>query len=348
MPEASSTLEISLKGGYFGESTFARFMAQIPNLQEFRGECSSWTPCQTVNVLLRYASHSLVSLTLTQPFIGLSVGRKKPFPSYHGVCVGSLRDFYVLTSIRIDVPMLVENYRTLLDEDGDCVSSNEDEAREEDDENSDEDEEELSSTWYIDIAEERQIVHRLIDVLPSSAQSLTLEMLASSAIMQQMLHRVPERKADRLPNLREIFYECEERCTIGIEEECERVGLSVVQVLKYGDFKNFRRDSLDSENSNDRMVERDDWADCEDPGSWYDYHGYSIFEAQQALYWEGILEDEDAAHDTEYTQLYRDIKDFEWLTSQADVAAHDCADTQVHRDVEDFEWLVSQAESLRN
>lgn len=146
MPRASKILDISWKGA-FDEQSFAEHMARIPNLLEFHCEHSCWTPRRTCATLLRYAAHSLESLTLTEPFVGTVLHQYNAY-------IGSLRGFRALKTIRIDVPMVIDNVADVLwSNDSDCsVDVGEGEA------DSEIDEDERPSTWYIDAAEQKQIV----------------------------------------------------------------------------------------------------------------------------------------------------------------------------------------------
>ena len=256
-------------------------------------------PWRIVASLLRSASHSLVSLTLTGSPMGSTVHDFDCIQN-HTSFIGSLRGFAVLATIRIDVLMLTDiaikdlrrQHVTRLESD------------ETDSESGDE---EIPSTWYLDVAEERNVVHQLINVLPASAESLTLEMLASRTLLQQLLSRLPDRKTERLPKLRQIYYECDEHCVIGVEDECLAAGVEIVQVLKYGDTKNWRRDSLESEESNNEFVNDDDWYyDNDYPYCEYEenFDQYLIKKAEE--------EAEDQVYmDEQLEQVYGDINDFE-------------------------------------
>ena len=309
---------MNLDGSSLVERSFADLMAQIPDLRGFWSEQSCWKPVRTVETLLRYASHSLVSLTLTGPFVG-------SYNNHHSdVYIGSLRGFKTLTTLRIDVPMLIDNAADVLCSNESTTSSSE-ETESEGDENG------LESTWYLDAAEKVQIVHSLINTLPSSTESLTLEMLASKTVMQQLLSRMPDRKTERLPNLHTIVYQCEERCVTGMEDECEAVGVRLVQTLKFGKFKNWRRDSLESEGP-DYNLTPDDWGyydsyDYDYHSSGYEYINHRSYYFDSPQYFIGLAEDEEESlrewerthsGDGELTQVYRDIEDFEWRISQAE------------------------------
>ena len=271
---------------------------------------------QTVKTLLRYASHSLVSLTLTGPYVGYDLLGSHYYKYYCNAYIGSLRAFKVLTTIRIDVPMLIDSPRYAVDSEGDESSNGETDGES--------DEEEVSTTWYLDAAEKGPIVHQLINILPASTESLALEKLASRTIMQQMLSRLPRRKADRLPKLKEVSYECEELLVIGMEAECEAVGLKLIQVLKYGDFKNIRRDSLpSSEASSDMRFEDYDCWCCASGGcyrsDYYESYGYDR-DPEMERYDVVLAEAEDTEQvwtDGELTHVYNDIEDFEWRIHQA-------------------------------
>lgn len=174
--------------------------------------------------------------------------------------------------------------------------------------------------WYLEVSKHTQIVHRLINILPASAEVLTLEMAADKIIMQQMLQRLPERKVERLPQLKEILYQSEERCVLDVEKACESVGVKVTQVFRYGDIKNIRRDSLDSEASID---EYGGWANY-DWRSWneeyYSYDGgtaYSSYAVDDHDHELRIAEAEDLVPETAPSVVYEDIAGFEWLISQA-------------------------------
>lgn len=144
--------------------------------------------------------------------------------------------------------------------------------------------------------------------------------------MLQMLSRVPRRKAERLPNLKEVSYECEERVVIGMEAECEDVGLSLVQVLKYGDVKNFRRDSLPSSDASSdmRFEDYDCW--CCTSGGCYRNHYYESYGYDQdpeierhnvVLAEAANSYSEHVSTDGELTQVFEDIEDFELRIQKA-------------------------------
>ena len=332
MPAASQNLQMRLERICLHDSLSRAFMAQIRNLRELRAEHSPWNPKQTVKTLLRYASHSLVSLTLTGPYLGDGISTDHQYEHYCNAYVGSMRAFKVLTTIRIDVPMLIDNPSWEFDSEGDELSS--------DETGSEFDEDELSSTWYLDAAEEGPIVHQLINVLPASTESLTLEMLASSTIMQQMLSRLPRRKAERLPKLKQVSYECEECTVIGMEAECEAVGLHLVQVLKYGDFKNVRRDSLPSSDASSdmRFEDHDCWC-C----------------AAGVCYQDGYYDDytESYPHEYENDDIDPEIERYNMILAEAESSYTEqvCTDgelTQIYKDIEDFEWRIDQAGDLAN
>jgi len=263
LPATSNIVVVDLDGCSFNANQLDTFLSRISNLRVFRfrdtrvdtGSWSypSWNPRQIVECLLRYASHSLSSLSITGDRTSYHRDRECLGPSCNAY-IGSLRGFGALRYITVDVFMLMDHLGShsidihnhdndnILDadvDDGDALGS--------------EDEDDcLSGTlstlaWYLEVSEHTQIVHRLINVLPASAETLTLEMAADKNIMQQMLRRLPERKAERLPQLKEISYQCEECCVLDIEKACESVGVKVTQVFKYGNIKNMRRDSLDSE-----------------------------------------------------------------------------------------------------
>ena len=287
LPATVGIITLSIDGCYSGVNVLTTVMSRIPNLQEFRYKNAGFNPSKPyregptsiVECLLQYASHSLVSLTI----VGYS-------GTYCSGYIGSLRGFRNLRHIQIDVPMLVEHPRKIIVGDrvfevtsgGIDISYNDNDwcmekAAEDIDTVSSEDESdvysdyEVPSTWYLDVAEQAPIVHQLTNVLPASAETLTLEMAADKNIMLQMLSRLPERKTERLPHLKEILYQCEERCVLGIEDECERLGLRVAQVLKYGAMKNCRRDSLDSE---DACAKWGWWLNYDDPDDTNYYYNY--------------------------------------------------------------------------
>ncbi|KAL8694600.1 MAG: hypothetical protein Q9218_000782 [Villophora microphyllina] len=183
------------------------------------------------------------------------------------------------------------------------------------------DEASLDGAWYLGISKHTQIIHRLINVLPASTEMLTLDMVADRNIMQQMLRRLPQRKAERLPRLREITYQCEERCTLGVEKACESVGVEVKQILKYGGFKNHRRDSLDSD---------DFWLDYDDQWGWWTGHYYNDYDEDHYHHYYSpwpevseeehlirLAEDDDRSPGIVPNVVYDDIAYFEWLVSLA-------------------------------
>lgn len=319
LPATSNIVTIVLDGCSLFAHHFDRFMSGIANLRDFqyrddRGNpgYAIWKPRGVVECLLRYSSHSLSSLT----FVGYS-------NSYHPF-MGSLRGFGVLRDIRIDVSMLMDypDDKTIDDDkdqsldviinDGDALGS-------------DDEDERFSDTlsepdWYLEVSEHTQIVHRLVNILPASAEVLTLEMAADRNIMQQMLRRLPERRAERLPRLKEIFYQSEEHCVLDVEKACESVGVKVTQVFKYGDIENIGRYSVDSEAS---MDEYGGWAnyDCRSwdeeyysYGSEYTDWSYSIDDHDHRML---IADAEDLISETVPNTVYEDIAGFEWLTSQA-------------------------------
>lgn len=162
-------------------------------------------------------------------------------------------------------------------------------------------------------------MHRLINILPASAEVLTLEMAADKNIMQQMLRRLPERRAERLPQLKEILYQSEEHCVLDVEKACESVGVKVTQVFKYGDIENIGRYSVDSEAS---MDEYGGWGnhDCR---SWDEEHysygseetdwSYSIDDQDHRML---IADAEDRISEIVPDAVYEDIARFEWQISQ--------------------------------
>ena len=135
--------------------------------------------------------------------------------------------------------------------------------------------EEVSIIWNIEASKEKPIVHRLIDLLPVSIENLALEMAADSNIIQQLLRRLPERKALRVPRLREISYECDERCLTGMEDSCAQAGITLVQTLKYGAIKNEPLDPSDVEERQFELwCQQDDMYYFAGEEGWYDYSGY--------------------------------------------------------------------------
>ena len=200
-----------------------------------RSTTSVWQPRSIVECLSQYASHSLRSLTMLQGRGDSYWYRENPVIS---VFIGSLRGFRALTSICIDVPMIMDSPNQV-PEDLDEVETPTDSEEDYDDS--------ISPTWYLDVSKDFKLAHSLINVLPASCQTLSLEMQADEHIMRQMLDRLPERKAVRLPNLERITYQCEERCVTGMEEACKIVGVELVQVLKFGGIKHQRRHSIESE-----------------------------------------------------------------------------------------------------
>jgi hypothetical protein len=323
LPATSNIVTIVLDGCYFYADHFVTFMSRIPNLRNFEyrdakdnSGHASWKPRRVVECLLRYASHSLTSLT----FIG--------YRASHHPHIGSLRGFRALSDIRIDVAMLMDP------PDNDGIDDQNDKSldadvNDRDTLGSDDEDDCLSDTisepaWYLEVSEHTQIVHRLINVLPASAETLTLEMAADKNIMQQMLRRLPERRAERLPQLKEILYQCEERCVLGVETACESVGVKVTQVFKYGDIKNIRRDSLDSEASID---ECGGW-DNHDWGYWNEYYAGR-----------GLTDDNSYANEDRLHQL---------CIAEAEDLVSETAPSAVYEDVARFEWLISQTPDLSN
>jgi len=244
------------------------------------------------------------------------------FYADHHPHIGSLRGFRALSDIRIDVSMLMDppDNDGIDDQNDKSLDAN---VNDRDTLGSDDEDDCLSDTisepaWYLEVSEHTQIVHRLINVLPASAETLTLEMAADKNIMQQMLQRLPERRAERLPQLKEILYQCEERCVLGVETACESVGVKVIQVFKYGDIKNIRRDSLDSEASIDECGgwENYDW------GYWNEYYagrGWTddnSYANEDRLHQLCIAEAGDLVSETAPSAVYEDIARFEWLISQ--------------------------------
>ena len=339
LPANLGIIALSIDGCYSGVNFLTTVMSRIPNLQEFRYKNAEFNPSKPcprapnsiVECLLQYASHSLVSLTI----VGYS-------DTYCSGYIGSLRGFKNLRYIQIDVPMLVEHPRKItvgdrvfeVASDGIDISYDDDDlcvekavydidAVSSEDESDVYSDYEVPSTWYLDVAEQAPIVHQLINVLPASAETLTLEMAADKNIMLQMLSRLPQRKAERLPHLKEILYQCEERCVLGIEEECEKLGLRVAQVLKYGAIKNGRRDSLDSEDSCAKWGWWLNYGDPDDCNRFiyndYDYDDY--IGAQDDINGSPdpslLAEAENAVSDDVPSCVYEDIEAFEWLVRQA-------------------------------
>ena len=337
LPATVGIITLSIDGCYSSVNFLTEVMSRIPNLQEFRYKNAGFNPSKPyprapssiVECLLQHASHSLVSLTI----VGYS-------GTYCSGSIGSLRGFKNLRHIQIDVPMLVEHPRKVIVNDmmfevaseGIDISYNDDDlcmekAVKDIDTVSSEDERdvysdyEVPSTWYLDVAEQASIVHQLINILPASAETLTLEMAADKNIMLQMLSRLPERKTERLPHLKEVLYQCEERCVLGIEDECERLGLRVAQVLKYGAIKNCRRDSLDSEDACARWGWWLNYNDPEDCNSYYDYDYNDDDVAEYASSGSPNpslnVEAENPVSDDVPSCVYEDIEAFEWLVRQA-------------------------------
>lgn len=124
--------------------------------------------------------------------------------------------------------------------------------------------------------------------------------------MQQLLFRLPERKAERLPNLKEILYECEEICVTGMEAPCQSVGVKLVQKLKYGRWKNQRRDSLASEEPDDMLVMAyEDFEEYMSYSECGDYVDYVDDYADRQDYEQRMIElheEDDPARDEELTQ----------------------------------------------
>ena len=334
----SNVHSLKLTRLHFPRRMLNAFFARISNLQEI--ECIDLTlntPRDLTEMLLRYASHSLSSLTL----VGSYGSRIRCEGHMTHAFIGCLRGFQTLKFIKLDLELLLDGPRRLMmDAEGirlrgdesygreDIAKSNEDQSDSDFDPPID-----LRSQWYLDIAEHTPVVHRLINVLPASAESLTLQGPTNKHVMQQLLCRLPERKVVRLPNIKEILYECAERCVIGMEKACEKVGVRVAQVLKYGDIKNQGGDSMSAtdfsgfENGDEGVIGWDDF-DGYDRTYWDDYYSYSGYLEERLP--DLIIEDE-AEHwsiegrtrlgkeiDEENVKVYEDIAYFEWLVSQAD------------------------------
>ena len=244
----------------------------------------TWTPRHLARTLLRHAGHSLTSLTLT----GVSARCKTDEEHLAHDWIGSLRDFRVLKSIRLDLDVLIDisatvnldseivQFSVVGDVDDNVVAMQIGDdffALNHFDWNR------RFAALYLDAAQYIPVVHRLINILPASAETIELEMQANGHIMQQLLDRLPERKAERLPNLKSISYECAERCTIGLEEACQAVGVQVTQVLKFGSSAFQRLDSLS--NSDFSGFEDGDeplctWDDFEDDRLLHDEYLWAI------------------------------------------------------------------------
>lgn len=125
MPAASQNLQMRLEPTYQHESSSAAFIDQTRNLRELHMESSWLNPMQTVKTLMCYASHSLVSLTLTSPYLRSDLLRSRHHKYHCNGYVGSLRPFQVLTTIRIDVSMLIDSPSCALNSEGDESSSGE-------------------------------------------------------------------------------------------------------------------------------------------------------------------------------------------------------------------------------
>lgn len=319
LPATSNIVKIVLDGCPFYAHRFDRFMSRVPNLRDFqfRNDRANpgyalWKPRHVVECLLRYASHSLSSLTL--------LGYRTSDRPY----IGSLRGFGALSDIRIDVSMLIDDPENKdIDDDKDKslgADFNGGDALGSDDEDDCLSDTMSEPAWYLELSERTQVVHRLINILPASAEVLILEMAANKNIMQQMLQRLPERKAERLPQLKEILYQSEERCVLDVEKACASVGVKVNQVFSYGDIKNIPRDSSDSEASID---EYGGWVNC-DWLSWedevYSYGGgtadwsYAIDDYDDQML---IADAEDLISENAPSAVYEDIAGFEWLIRQA-------------------------------
>ena len=189
-----------------------------------------------MEILLRYAQYSLKSLTL----VGGEVRASSKCQASEHLYIGSLRAFEALSSVQIDLAMFIDDPRDVLAVNKIAAEGNEDSP-------SETEEEEILPSWYLEVSNQRQVVHRLVNVLPTSTEHLVLEMLANKKVLLQMLRRLPERKISRLPNLKEIVYECEERCVTGMEQACGKVGVKLLQRLKYGKYKNQPSDSNEDE-----------------------------------------------------------------------------------------------------
>ena len=354
LPPTSSVCTLQMKQSSF---PLAAVLSRISNLRDF--ECSqrpwTWhlgmvsqlpTPRHLAQTLLHHAGHSLTSLTLT----GVSAPCKTGEEHLTHTWIGSLRDFKVLKWIRLDLEVLIDISATMdLDneivevhvvgdwddkvvamniEDGFCPLSRFDWERK-------------LPTMYLDIAHHIPVVHRLINILPASAETLAIEMQANKHIMQQLLCRLPERKAERLPNLKEVLYECEERCVIGMEEACLEVGVRVAQVLRFGNFSSPHSDSM-SDSDFSGFEDGDEpmwvWNDFEDFDGhyWNDYLDYGHddhYEDCHSLDFhieseaehlsrrkmnEGYIENAEQT-DEELANVYKAIADFEWLVNQVDL-----------------------------
>ena len=323
----SDIKKIDFVSCHIARSVLDALFSKTPELRDFSYSIShvhlvdpyhypcQWAPFHFLGSLLRYASHSLHSLALTT-----ETGSYMRYPGavFHSF-VGCLRGFQVLQDIRLDLILLIDGSKEVVRRNKGIRLANGDEYK--CDKNSQDNNEGCSDSEVLpgssfEIAKQVPIVHRLVNILPASAERLTIEMPANKYVMQQMLCRLPERKAMRLPNLKEIFYECEERCLIGMEEACADVGVRVTQILKYGDFRIPPGNSLISfchSMFEDREVD--------EPYHWcQDFYESSMIPYQAVLLPEAELAEDDREVDGELTNVYEDIKHFEWLVSLWDTA----------------------------
>ena len=246
VPVISNIVKLELQNCCINVTSLRPLMCRVQQLRDFSYRyrtCYSyaergtvWEPRRILAILIRYARHTLRSLTLVN---GGGPGSPKCQISKN-LTVGSLRAFEALKFIQIDLAMLIDDPRDVLLQDESYAEDSTFGSSESEDG-------EIAPSWYLGASNQRQVIHRLINVVPASAEHLVLEMLANKGVLLQMLQRLPERKAVRLPNLKEIVYECEERCVTGMEEPCEEVGVMLSQRLKYGEYKNEASDSTENE-----------------------------------------------------------------------------------------------------
>lgn len=135
-------------------------LSRIRNLREFTYRCShrSWRPRLVVESLLRYEYHSLVLLCL---ITSKDLSYWYPDGRCSDIYIDSLREFRLLTSILLDLPMLIDNSRTMLrvNDENHTLGGEHDES----DDGHDSLHDSLpSQTWYLDVSEDLRGVHRLV------------------------------------------------------------------------------------------------------------------------------------------------------------------------------------------
>ena len=185
-------------------SAFEVLLSVVAALQDFEYEYAEdgshgFKPRNIVNSLRAYASHSLQSLDLT--------GQSRTIFKRHsnddsdigegafGSCLfmGSLRDFQVLKTVRVNNALFIEKFPD-------------------------------TSTNY----ENSFKVHRLVDLLPTSIEKLSLVGDAEFYSSAQILDQLVESKACLLPNMEEIKFSYFLPVILNMKQACHEVGVELV------------------------------------------------------------------------------------------------------------------------